>query len=134
MGSWRRSSSCRLRWPGSRRCSARSGRSLRRTIHGVGAAGAIALINSTGNIGGFVGPYLLGYVHDRTQGFGAGLVAVGAILVVGGALVLAVPPNIATKDMTDANGKTLNVERRTLNAERRTQNAERRTLNVERRS
>ena len=56
---------------------------------GAGAAGAIALINSVGNIGGFVGPYLLGYLHDRTESFGAGLVGVGAILVGAAALTLA---------------------------------------------
>jgi MFS transporter, ACS family, tartrate transporter len=55
---------------------------------GVGAAARIALINSVGNVGGFVGPYLLGWVLDTTHSFTAGLVAIGAILITGGALVL----------------------------------------------
>jgi ACS family tartrate transporter-like MFS transporter len=59
-------------------------------VQGAGAAGAIALINSVGNIGGFVGPYLLGSIHDRTASFSEGLVAVGVMLVGAGALVLAV--------------------------------------------
>jgi ACS family tartrate transporter-like MFS transporter len=57
-------------------------------VRGVGAAAGIALINSVGNIGGFVGPYLLGYVRDTTGSFAAGLIGVGIILACGGALVL----------------------------------------------
>ena len=59
-------------------------------VAGAGAAAGIALVNSVGNIGGFVGPDLLGYVRDTTQSFSAGLVSIGAILIAGGALVLAV--------------------------------------------
>jgi ACS family tartrate transporter-like MFS transporter len=59
-------------------------------VRGVGAAAGIALINSVGNIGGFVGPYLLGSVRDATGGFTWGLVGVGAILAIGGLLVMAV--------------------------------------------
>ncbi len=57
-------------------------------VGGVGAAAGIALINSVGNIGGFVGPYLLGYVRDMTGSFMLGLIGVGIILAGGGALVL----------------------------------------------
>ncbi len=57
-------------------------------VGGTGAAAGIALINSVGNVGGFVGPYLLGWVLDTTHSFAAGLVAIGAILIAGGALVL----------------------------------------------
>jgi ACS family tartrate transporter-like MFS transporter len=57
-------------------------------VGGTGAAAGIALINSVGNVGGFVGPYLLGWVLDATHSFAAGLVVIGAILIAGGALVL----------------------------------------------
>jgi ACS family tartrate transporter-like MFS transporter len=50
------------------------------SIGGVGAATGIALINSIGNTGGFLGPYLVGYLRDHTQSFTWGLVAVGGIL------------------------------------------------------
>ena len=60
-------------------------------VHGTGAAAGIALINSVGNIGGFVGPYAIGYLRDATSGFGAGLVAIGLVVIAGGALVLTVP-------------------------------------------
>jgi sugar phosphate permease len=59
-------------------------------MRGAGAAAGIALINSVGNTGGFVGPYLLGSVSDATHGFAAGLLAMAAMLSVGGALVLRV--------------------------------------------
>lgn len=71
-------------------------------VSGVGAAGAIALINSAGNVGGFVGPYLVGYVHDRTNSFAAGLAVVGAILAAGGLLVLAVPAREPKVDWREA--------------------------------
>jgi len=64
-------------------------------VHGVGAAAGIALINSVGNVGGFVGPYGIGYLRDATGGFGSGLVAIGVIVMLGGALVLAVPDSPA---------------------------------------
>jgi ACS family tartrate transporter-like MFS transporter len=49
-------------------------------LRGVGAAAAIALINSIGNTGGFVGPYAIGYIRERTQSFTGGLVFVGVVL------------------------------------------------------
>ena len=36
------------------------------------AAGAIALINSVGNLGGIVGPVMLGWVKDTTNSFSGG--------------------------------------------------------------
>ena len=48
-------------------------------LAGVGAAASIALVNAVGNTGGFVGPYLLGAINDRTHSFAAGLLAIAAI-------------------------------------------------------
>jgi MFS transporter, ACS family, tartrate transporter len=59
-------------------------------LTGVGAAASIALVNSVGNTGGFVGPYLLGAINDRTHSFAFGMIGIAAILVVGSALVLLV--------------------------------------------
>ena len=60
------------------------------TMGGVSAAASIALVNSVGNTGGFVGPYLLGAITDATHSFSAGLFAIAAMLAAGGALVLRV--------------------------------------------
>jgi len=58
---------------------------------GVGAAAAIALINAVGNIGGFVGPYLLGAINDATHSFAYGFLAIAGLMLTGGALALVVP-------------------------------------------
>jgi nitrate/nitrite transporter NarK len=36
-------------------------------------AATIGLINSVGNLGGFVGPFIVGYLLTRTHSFSAGL-------------------------------------------------------------
>ncbi len=41
-------------------------------LTGTAAAGAIALINSVGNLGGIVGPVMLGWVKDTTNSFSGG--------------------------------------------------------------
>ena len=61
------------------------------TLTGVGAAAGIGLINSVGNLSGFTGPYLTGYLYTTTGTYTiaflviAGFVAIGGI----GLLVLA---------------------------------------------
>lgn len=42
---------------------------------GARAAIAIALINSIGNLAGFLGPYLVGWIRETTGGYGAALLA-----------------------------------------------------------
>ena len=55
-------------------------------LTGTPAAGAIALINSLGNLGGFAGPYLIGRVRDVTGGFTGSLLAIAGLLVGSAAL------------------------------------------------
>lgn len=57
-------------------------------LSGPAAAASIALINSTGNLGGFVGPYLIGYLADKTGGYTAGILYLVACGLAGSALVL----------------------------------------------
>ncbi len=59
-------------------------------LTGSAAAGGIALINSIGNLGGFVGPYMVGWVKDSTGQFSLGLVCLAAFLVAAGLLTLAI--------------------------------------------
>jgi len=65
-------------------------------LRGAGAAAGIALINSIGNLGGFLGPYGIGLIRNATQSFAGALVALAASLVVGGLLALAAPSHRAT--------------------------------------
>lgn len=62
-------------------------------LRGTAAAGGIAIVNSVGNLGGFVGPYLVGYARDATGSFGGGLMALAAALVIGAAIVLSLRPS-----------------------------------------
>jgi ACS family tartrate transporter-like MFS transporter len=68
-----------------------------RFLVGTAAAGGIAFINSVGNIGGFVGPYALGFVRERTGSFRSGLIVLASSLLVAAALALwvrgQVPPS-----------------------------------------
>lgn len=57
-------------------------------LRGSAAAAGIALINSIGNLGGFLGPYMIGAVKDRTGDYGMGIVAVGAFVMLSGVLTL----------------------------------------------
>src|SRR3954451_6152453 len=59
-------------------------------LSGAAAAAGIAAINSIGNIGGFVGPYLVGLVKDATGSTDGGLLALAILLVIGSALALVV--------------------------------------------
>jgi D-galactonate transporter len=58
-------------------------------LGGAAAAAGIALINSVGNLAGFVSPYLVGAVKDTTGSTGAGMVVLAASLLAGGVLVVA---------------------------------------------
>jgi len=54
------------------------------------AAASIGLINAVGNLGGFVGPMVIGYLANRTHSFSPGLLYLVASLFVSGVLMLAV--------------------------------------------
>jgi MFS transporter, ACS family, tartrate transporter len=54
------------------------------------AAASIGLINSVGNLGGFAGPMVMGYLASRTRSFSAGLLYLVASLFASGIFMLAV--------------------------------------------
>jgi nitrate/nitrite transporter NarK len=54
------------------------------------AAASIGLINSVGNLGGFVGPMVMGYLVSRTHNFKAGLLYLVGSLIMSGILMLSV--------------------------------------------
>jgi MFS transporter, ACS family, tartrate transporter len=57
-------------------------------LSGSAAAAGIATINSIGNLGGFVGPAMIGWVKDLTGSFQGGLFFVAALLVLSAVLTL----------------------------------------------
>lgn len=58
-------------------------------LGGVAAAAGIALINSVGNLAGFLSPYMVGWIVDHTGNTNLALYVIAGCLVVSGAVVFA---------------------------------------------
>jgi ACS family tartrate transporter-like MFS transporter len=56
-------------------------------LSGTAAAGAIALINSIGNLAGFAGPYLIGWIKESTGNTSTGLLVLSLLPLTAGVLV-----------------------------------------------
>lgn len=59
-------------------------------LGGAAAAAGIGLINAIGNVGGFVGPAMIGVLRDATGGYRGGLLALTVVLILEAILVLQV--------------------------------------------
>jgi ACS family tartrate transporter-like MFS transporter len=57
-------------------------------LTGTVAAAVIGLINSIGNLGGFAGPYVVGYLNRTAHSVSAGVIYLSLSAVVGASLVL----------------------------------------------
>ena len=57
-------------------------------LTGAAAAGAIGMINSVGNIGGFIGPYSIGYLKDLTGNFSLAYIYLSGSLMLSALLML----------------------------------------------
>lgn len=57
-------------------------------LTGAAAGGAIALINSIGNLGGFFGPYIVGYIKDLTGSFSTSMIFLGASMIIGSTIIV----------------------------------------------
>jgi ACS family tartrate transporter-like MFS transporter len=74
--------------------------SLPRTfLTGAAAASGIALLNSIGTLGRFIGPYIVGYLREETGGFSAGMVATAISMVLAAVIVLVLGRMIATRKL-----------------------------------
>jgi len=62
-------------------------------LSGPAAAGAVGLINSFGNLGGYLGPYFTGLVRTATHSFQWAYVALAASLLISGLLMLTLRRN-----------------------------------------
>jgi len=72
------------------------------------AAASIGLINSVGNLGGFAGPFAIGYLRSATNSFTPGLafLVVTQVLAGGAVLLLKVQPNYATARLPNVKVQT----------------------------
>jgi ACS family tartrate transporter-like MFS transporter len=66
-------------------------------MNGAAAAGAIALINSLGNVGGFAGPFVIGWIKNATGSFTWGLVAVAGGVLSTGIIAVLIGHNAAAE-------------------------------------
>ncbi|MFN2570230.1 MAG: MFS transporter, partial [Gemmatimonadales bacterium] len=66
-------------------------------LAGAAAATGIALINSIGNLAGFLSPWMIGWIIDRTRSTDPGVYALAAILSIGSLLVLTIPGRIVNR-------------------------------------
>jgi nitrate/nitrite transporter NarK len=66
-------------------------------LAGAGAAAGIALINSLGNLAGFVSPFLVGWLKDMTQSTNAGMYLLAGSMVLGAILTMTVPARLVNR-------------------------------------
>ena len=73
-------------------------------LTGVSAAAGIATINSIGNLSGFAGPYMMGYLKDATGSFTAGLILLGLTALAGAiaTMTMRVNPQLEQAGPADA--------------------------------
>jgi ACS family tartrate transporter-like MFS transporter len=55
------------------------------------AAGSIGLINSVGNLGGWLGPSVMGVVHEQTGSFSRGLMVLSGLIAAACVLLACIP-------------------------------------------
>jgi D-galactonate transporter len=66
-------------------------------LGGAAAAAGIATINSIGNLGGFVSPYVVGWLRDVTGSAAMGMYVITVVLVLGAVGILLVPKGLVSK-------------------------------------
>ena len=59
-------------------------------LRGDGAAAGIGLINAVGNLGGFIGPFLMGWIRDASGDFRVGLQVLATAALLSGVVVATV--------------------------------------------
>ncbi|MNU03925.1 putative tartrate transporter [compost metagenome] len=73
-------------------------------LSGTAAATGIATINSIGNLGGFAGPVMIGWIKDQTGSYAGGLYFVAGLLILSTVLTLIL--SITNKPRLDASKAT----------------------------
>jgi D-galactonate transporter len=66
-------------------------------LAGTGAAAGIALINSIGNLAGFLSPYAVGWLKQATAANDSGMYMLAAFMVLGGLLAVSVPARLVNR-------------------------------------
>jgi len=66
-------------------------------LRGTAAAGGLALLNSFSNLGGFFGPYLMGWAKQATGNFTLGILLLSGMLVLAGVSVIVIGRRFFTR-------------------------------------
>jgi MFS family permease len=66
-------------------------------LAGTGAAAGIAMINSIGNLAGFLSPYAVGWLKQATAANDSGMYMLAAFMLLGGLLALSVPAKLVNR-------------------------------------
>ncbi|KJK25404.1 MFS transporter [Burkholderiaceae bacterium 16] len=66
-------------------------------LSGLAAASGIAVVNSVGNLAGFVAPYMVGYLTDLTHSTQSSMYVLSAMLVLGAGLVWLTPARLVNR-------------------------------------
>jgi D-galactonate transporter len=66
-------------------------------LGGAAAAAGIAFVNSVGNVSGFVAPYMVGFIKDRTGSPSPALLVIAASMTLASLLVFRVPKQLVNK-------------------------------------
>ncbi|WP_323123087.1 MFS transporter [Burkholderia alba] len=66
-------------------------------LGGAAAAAGIAMINSVGNLAGFLSPYMVGWLKQATASNDAGMYMLAAFMLLGGLLALSVPKALVNR-------------------------------------
>jgi MFS family permease len=66
-------------------------------LAGAAAATGIAVVNSVGNLAGFVSPYLIGWIIDKTHSVNLGVCVLAASIAIGSLLALTMPKHLANR-------------------------------------
>jgi D-galactonate transporter len=66
-------------------------------LAGTGAAAGIAMINSIGNLAGFLSPYAVGWLKETTGSNASGMYMLAAFMALGGVLALCAPARLVNR-------------------------------------
>jgi sugar phosphate permease len=66
-------------------------------LAGAAAATGVAVVNSFGNLAGFISPYVIGWIIDKTHSTDLGVYTLAACLAIGGLLVLFMPKRLVNR-------------------------------------
>lgn len=77
-----------------------------RFLGSTAAAAGIALVNSVGNLGGFFGPYAVGFITDRTGSSYGGMLLLAAMITLAGILVFVGRQEQETEQVEEAAAPT----------------------------